>query len=78
MPIQVGDTVVEFRVSAEGRAYKLGKCENCRVVWQWKGKPLHRDAHCPVCHAKVCLTTWRIRSIPFAAPLPGRCFTRSA
>ena len=40
-----------------------GKCEECRVVFGWDGKPLMRDACCPRCGSPLRRTTtekrWR-------------------
>lgn len=34
-----------------------GKCPKCRVRFEWRGKPLLRDAFCPTCHAPLSRTS---------------------
>lgn len=34
-----------------------GKCDGCRVVYVWAGKPLLRHAICPRCRAELTQTT---------------------
>jgi hypothetical protein len=37
-----------------------GKCEKCRVVWKWSGRPLLREAHCPTCKTPLVRTAARL------------------
>ena len=38
----------------------MGKCQECRLVYHWRGKPLLRDAYCIHCRKALRQTTWAI------------------
>lgn len=38
----------------------MGKCQECRLVYHWDGKPLLRDAYCIHCRKPLRQTTWAI------------------
>ena len=38
----------------------MGKCQECRLVYHWRGKPLLRDAYCIHCRKALHQTTWAI------------------
>ena len=47
----------------------LGKCHPCRIVFEWEGKPLVRNASCTRCGSPLRRTTteksWpRVRRTP--------------
>jgi len=39
-----------------------GKCDECKLVFEWKGKPLLRDAYCSYCGGGLQQTTWQLGS----------------
>ena len=41
-----------------------GRCEYCKVVWEWDGKPLLLDARCPHCSGGLNQTTHLIKRFP--------------
>ncbi len=53
-----------------------GRCENCKVIWQWEGRLLLREATCPRCHAPLARTAARLikdkRALKRAEPTSGR------
>ena len=40
---------------------KQGKCTRCKVVFRWEGKPLLRDACCPICEVPLSQTSYLSR-----------------
>lgn len=42
-----------------------GKCHGCRVAFEWRGLPLHRDAYCPRCGEKLVRTSSHLRKYPW-------------
>ncbi len=43
-----------------------GKCVLCKVHYEWKGKPLLRDAQCPRCKTKLKRTSCLLQGYRFA------------
>lgn len=38
----------------------IGKCPSCRILYEWEGRPLLRDALCPACGSALRRTTMRL------------------
>lgn len=51
-----------------------GKCIDCQVRWVWRGKPLVRDAICPVCTSPLDRTSGYVR-LPVHAAYTVKDFT---
>lgn len=44
--------------------YKTGRCHRCNIRWAWQGKLKLKDAYCPICGAKLRLTTHLFKAGP--------------
>jgi len=51
---------------------KQGKCDTCKLIYEWPGKPLLREAYCLRCKGNLKLTTHFQRRYERVTVYPGQ------